>query len=206
MANKRFFQFLFSPNPMLTLIDGGFDVGATGAVSGTVGNGISSITRLGVGTYRIKLSDSFNHFYDFNASMQMGVTGSALAIDAVSAALAIGTAYQITVVGDASAAQWAALGVADGVTPAVGVSFTALATGNGASSTARVKALAPSGIQAIELVSSPDLSIGNTTTPCIVIQCLKATDASTTTLIPGDPLSGSSMRFNMLLRNSSASR
>lgn len=203
MSNKMLRQFLYSPNAMLTEADGGFTVGATGAVSATTGNLISSITRLGVGTYRITLLQPFNHFYDFSASFVAPVTGSALAVDSVSAALSVGVAYQITTLGDATAAQWLALGVPSGITPALGVTFVALATGNGAAGSARVKALANSTIVSVELVGNPDLQISNPTAPSLIIQCLGATSSSVTTLIPADPVSGSLMKFHMFLRNSS---
>ncbi len=172
MANKRLYQFLFSPNPMLTEADASVLIGSTGAVTSASGNLIQSVTRTGVGTYRITLKQPFNAFYDMSASLTETVTGGALAVDAVSAALSIGTTYQITTVGDATAAQWLALGVPSGTTIAVGVPFTALATGNGAAGTARVKAVAPSTIATVELAGNANLTVNNNTTPHILIQCL----------------------------------
>lgn len=50
-------------------INGHFDVGATGAVSGTTGRGVTSVTRTGTGAYSIKLDDVFNRFEGANISI-----------------------------------------------------------------------------------------------------------------------------------------
>lgn len=197
MANRRFYQFLFSLNPAMTFLEGNFVVGSTGAVSILKGSGIQSVTRLGVGTYQITLSDSYFRYLGGSAGLVAPVTGNALKVDASDAALTIGKSYIISVVGDATAADWLALGVASGITPAVGVSFVALATGHGTASVSRVMAAGVSGIETVEIVGDPNLMINNATTPCMIIQCLSDADA------PADPAAGSVLGFHMFLRNSS---
>lgn len=113
------------------------------------------------GTIIIQLQDNYNVTLVPEMHAIQSSLGTPLLIDASSAALTAGVAYVITTVGNATAAQWLALGVPSGVTPAVGVSFIALVTGSGASSTARVAptAAAGSGVASIEVVGDPNTSI-----------------------------------------------
>ncbi len=59
MANRYFTQFFYTPHKMPVLLDCNIVIGATGAVGTVKGPGISSVTRLAVGTYQIKLQDKF---------------------------------------------------------------------------------------------------------------------------------------------------
>jgi len=108
----------------------------------------------------VQLQDNFNRsFSGFNAIVSP-VSGSALKID--NSALTQGSAYIITTLGDATPAQWAALGLPAGVTPAAGASFVAASVGAGSnSSSSRVMATAAAGsaISSIETVGDPNLSI-----------------------------------------------
>ncbi len=108
----------------------------------------------------VQLSDNYNKFYGKFDSIE-GPTSTSTKIDN-GATLTIGNAYIITIVGDATAAQWRAIGVPVGVTPAIGVSFIAIATGGGSgnTSTSRVQIPTNSGIQLIELVGDESMSLG----------------------------------------------
>jgi hypothetical protein len=112
------------------------------------------------GSIVVQFQDNyFRSFSGFNAIVSP-VSGSALKID--NSALTQGTAYIISTLGNSTAAQWHALGVPKGVTPAVGVSFIAASVGAGSnSSTSRVMATATAGsaIASIETVGDPNLSI-----------------------------------------------
>lgn len=112
------------------------------------------------GTIVVQFMDNYSRSYSgFNASVSP-VSGSALKVD--NSALTAGVAYIITTLGNSTAAQWAALGVPIGVTPAVGVSFIAASVGAGSNtSTSRVMATAAAGsnIMSIEIVGDPNLSI-----------------------------------------------
>jgi hypothetical protein len=114
----------------------------------------------GPGIIVLQLADAFNRsFSGFNAVVSP-VSGTPLQMDA--GTLTIGQAYVITTIGNATAAQWLALGVPAGVTPAVGVSFVAETTGAGAGTdTDRVMTTAPAGsaIANIETVGDPNQSI-----------------------------------------------
>jgi hypothetical protein len=90
-------------------------------------------------------------------------TGSPLAVDAT--ALTVGAPYTIASLGSGTtvAADWLTLGVPTGVTPAVGVSFIAKVTGTG-SGDATVLAPGTTGIQNIEVIGDPNLSLSPTPT------------------------------------------
>lgn len=109
----------------------------------------------------VQLADNYNRSYGGAASFVSPQSGSAVKID--NTALTPGLAYTITTLGDATAAQWLGVGVPPGVTPAVGVSFVATSTGGaGNTSTSRVMVPATtlSGIDHIETVGDPNLSLG----------------------------------------------
>lgn len=193
-------------------LDVSIPVGASGAVGTTTGAYISSVTKLATGLYQIKLQDNYSGYYMGSAQLQSPVTGSALAINSVAAALTVGQPYQITVVGTNTDAAWRAIGVPAGVTIAVGVSFVATATGSGAVGTGRVKLVAAgSGIDKIELIGSPmmspspAISVGGV----LIIQTLQAQIGAATTqgtalqYALASPADGSVMRLRFLLSNSS---
>jgi hypothetical protein len=190
MANRFFNQFLFSFNKMLTYVEGNFVVGATGAVGTLKGSGIKSVVRLYTGTYQINLEDSYPRYLAGMTGFIAPVTGASVSMGS----LVTNTTYIITALGNSTTAQWVAAGVQTGVTPAVGVSFVAIAAGAG---TGTVKAAGNSGIAAVEVVGNPNLMITNNTHPCLVMQCLDYAGAV------ADPVVGSVFAFSMFLRNSS---
>lgn len=104
--------------------------------------------------------------------------------------------------------DWQHVGVPKGVTPAVGVSFIATASGysTGGGSSGLVKLVGVSGIQAMEIIGDMNLSIapipmGGSPNDggWILVQFLGATDASTTTMIPTAPLDQTIVRVQFLL-------
>lgn len=108
----------------------------------------------------IQFTNNFNYFLNGLSIFQTPTTGS-IKID--NSALTAGVAYVITTLGDATAAQWLAVGVPAGVTPAVGVSFIALTVGAGANaSTSRVSTPTSSGIVMVEMVGSANTMLSNT--------------------------------------------
>lgn len=76
-------------------------------------------------------------------------------------ALTIGQPYIITVLGNATAAQWLTLGVPAGVTPAVGVPFVAIATtaGTANTSTSRVSLPKSSNVFKNEVIGDSNLTV-----------------------------------------------
>ena len=110
----------------------------------------------------VQLQGNFNRYIGGFSGFVTPVTGS-IKIDN-GATLTIGNPYIITTLGNATAAQWTTVGVPAGVTPAVGVSFIAIATGAGSgnTSTSRVSTPTTSGITNIEVIGDPNQSIANT--------------------------------------------
>lgn len=218
MANRNFANSrVYSGHVMPVEIDVSIPIGSSGAVGTIAGAYISSVTKMATGMYQIKLQDNYSGYYFGGYQFISPVTGSALAIDSVSAALTVGAAYQVTTVGNNTDAAWRAVGVPAGVTIAVGVGFIALATGSGASGTGRVKAIATgSGIDKVELISDPNYTIAPMSTTgagalgtLITLQTLQAQIGSATTqgtalqYAVASPADGSTLKLKFLLSNSS---
>lgn len=193
MANRYFnSQFLYNFQTMMVFLECNFLVGSSGAVSSTKGSGISSITHVGTGTYKIQFDDMYSRYLGGQFGFQAGVTGSSVP----AASIVSGTTYIITSVGTT---DFSAIGLPSGVTAAVGVAFTATGAGTG---TGTVKAVGTSGITTCEVIGDPSLTLSNPTDPYILVQTLGPTDATHTALIPTDPTSGCTMDFIFFLRNS----
>jgi len=156
------------------------------------------------GTIVIQLQDNYNKCYVVGHSI-ISANGTAVAITAASNNLTVGVAYTITVLGDATTANWRTVGVPVGITPAVGVSFIALATGAGAGTTARVAPTATTGsaVASIEVVGQPNLTMAPdpTTTQgygaSVILQCRDYAGALVA------PATGSIISVSLLLSNSS---
>lgn len=104
--------------------------------------------------------------------------------------------------------DWQAVGLPKGISPAVGVSFIATATGysTGGGSTGLVKAIGVSGIQSIEMIGDPNLSIAPipmSGSPNVggwlLVQFLGATSSSVTTMIPAAPAASSLVKMSLVL-------
>ncbi len=107
----------------------------------------------------VQFTNNFNYFLNGYAQFQ-APTGTSTKID--NSVLTAGNAYVISVLGDATAAQWLGVGVPAGVTPAVGVSFIATSVGAGANtSTSRVEVPTSSGIYGVEVVGTPNTMLAS---------------------------------------------
>ncbi len=108
----------------------------------------------------IQLKQNFNHFMGLSAFSVNSPTVTATKID--NSALTVGQVYVISTLGNSTAAVWTAIGVPAGVTPAVGVAFTALTVGAGANtSTSRVMLPSVSAISSVEVVGVSDVMIAS---------------------------------------------
>lgn len=123
---------------------------------------------------------------------------TALAFSAAVAGLATGFAFALTV-SDTNLQDWQGVGLPAGLTPTVGQSFIATATGAGAS-TGTVIAPGVSGITSFEVVGDPNQSFapspqGGTPHPgaWVLVQMLSDTSSSVTTKIPTAPTAGSTV-------------
>lgn len=112
-----------------------------------------------------------------------------------------GFTFAITV-NDSNLQDWQGVGLPRGLTPAVGQSFIAKATGSG-KSTGQVHAVGVSGITAIEVIGDPNLSFAphpQGGSPFVggwvLVQFTAPTSSSVTTPIPAAPAAGSVVGLN----------
>lgn len=181
--------------------------------SASPGNGNSNPQSLNIpvlnpnpaaGTIIVQLQDNYSRIYTGGNAIVSPVSGSALKID--NSALTAGVAYIITTLGNSTVAQWHALGVPAGVTPAVGGSFIAASVGAGANtSTSRVMASAAAGsaVMTIETVGDSNLAIAPSPGSAqgfgaqLILQCRNSSGAIAA------PADGSVISLSFLLSNSS---
>lgn len=103
----------------------------------------------------IQLKQNFNVFLGMDYVILSPTTGAALT------SVVTNTTYVINALGTTTTAQWNAVGLPKGFTPAVGQSFVATAT-QAIGGTGSVKVQTVSGIMSIELIGDPNASISNT--------------------------------------------
>lgn len=126
-------------------------------------------------------------------------------------AIATGFTFAQTI-SNSNLKNWQTVGVPKGVTPAPGVSFIAAAAGqsSGGGSTGTVSALGVSGVSRVELLGNTSLSLAPgpmggspNVGGYILLQYLKPTNASVTTVIPGAPTDGSTVLLSFYVEQSS---
>lgn len=213
MANRNFSSGgkLYSMHTSPVLIDCNFVVNSAGSngISSLKGPTVSAVymhtsasasaTNPAAGTIVVQLMDNYNRSLVPGVhSIQSPNSGSSLT------STTIGIANTITILGTATAAQWQAKGLPIGVTPAIGVSFIASASGSiGGSAAVQISAAAGSGIASIELVGdpnqsiSPDQSTGQGYGAYFILQCRDYAGAIAA------PADGSVINLQFYLSNSS---
>lgn len=156
----------------------------------------------------VQLKQNFNKFLGITGQCFSPPSATSTKID--NAALTIGQAYTISTVGNSTTAQWVSVGLPNGIVPAVGVSFIAIATGvSGApnTSTSRVSIPGVSGVSSIDVVGNPDLNVTNNVASFagewVLLQFLGATSSSVTTNIPVAPLAASVVNLSLFFDGSS---
>lgn len=167
---------LYAPHVTPVLVDCRFqvaraDTGGYG-ITGLKGQGVSNVymhtsataatgnPNPADGGIVVHLADNFSQLYEFTAGIRTPVSGSDVKID--NSAMTAGVMYVITTLGNATLAKWQTIGVPKGVTPAVGVAFVALTNGgagNVLTSKVQVIATAGAGINHVELVGDPQLTL-----------------------------------------------
>lgn len=163
------------------------------------------------GTIVVQLQDNYNRILGYSWSILGQPNGTPVAITAASTNLTAGVAYTITTLGDATAADWLAVGVPKGVTPALNVAFIAIATGAGTGTTARVAPTAAggSGIFSIEKVSltlqggalHPNPTSAQGFGAQLIFQCRK--DSSSDAPVIAAPADGTLIGLQLYLNDSS---
>lgn len=211
MANKRLYQFLYSKQPKLTMISGGFTVGGDGSVASAsaFGAGVYSISNLAPGVFQIKLVDNFAALVNtqFQAYSPPGQASTNIS------ALVGSSAYQIATVGNST---WTTVGLDSDYTPTVGMPFVANATAGSGTGTAKL--IGPSKIDAIEVIGSsssmlqnlnPSLGRGSS----FLFQTLNSTATTTVantstftttlTFAASSPVGSTTIMFQVWLKDSS---
>jgi hypothetical protein len=197
MANKRFYQFLYSKQPNLRLLTLSATFGSSGAVASSSGAGLYSFTKLAVGIYKVKLVDNYYAYLGNHASIRSAVAGASV----TAGSFVVDTLYQITALGNTS---WSAIGLDSDYTAAVGQPFVATGVGAG---TGTAKAIAPSGITNIEISEDPASQLQNLYTAqgkgsAFIIQTF-GLPASGQAPALASPASGSILDLQLWFRDSS---
>lgn len=230
MANSRFTQFFYTKHAMPTFLDCNFIVDHTNGnglgirslkgpgildvfmnTSATPGQGNSGLTNPNpaAGYILVQLAENYNRYFCGFSGYGSPVSGTNIAILASGAALTPGAAYVITSVGTSTLADWQAIGVPQGVTPAVGVSFIAIATGAGTGS-GQVQAPKTgfSGSSHIELIGDPNLSIAPFNATVGTAQprgaWILSVNLAGSPLVATAPVDGTIINLDFYLSNSSA--
>lgn len=136
----------------------------------------------------IKFKNNFNYYLG-------GFSGQIVPLTSTSTTSTTAThVYTITSLGTTTLAQWNTAGVLPGFTPAVGLSFVAIATG-AIGGTGHVGIPGVATATTVNLVGDPNASIANSNIATNagamqIIQFSAPTDASTTTLVAANPADG----------------
>lgn len=152
------------------------------------------------GSIIIQLQDNYNRSLSgFNAIVSP-VSGTPLT------ATTAGTPVVIVSLGTATAAQWQAVGLPKGISPAVGVSFSPTSSATiGGSAAVEIAAAAGSAVMSIETLGDPNLSLAPSPSANqgfggqIILQCRNVSGAIAA------PADGSVISISMYLSNSSVS-
>jgi hypothetical protein len=148
------------------------------------------------GYIMLKLADNYNRYFAGFSGFVAPVSGTSVTT------VTAGKAYTIVSLGTATTAQWVAKGLPIGFTPAVGASFIASASGTiGGSAAVMEPAAGGSGIDHIEVVGNPNLTLANSAQPSngggyIILACF---DAGVITA----PANGSTINLTAYLSDSS---
>jgi hypothetical protein len=162
------------------------------------------------GYVAIQLQQNFNVFLGLAGYAVTPPNVTATKID--NAALTIGQVYVISTLGNATAAQWTTIGVQAGVTAAVGVVFTAKATGAGTANTSTSRVMLPSvsATTGVEVIGTTNVmtthDISTNAGQWVHLQIIAPTintGAYVTPLIPTAPAAGSIVNLGLLFDGSS---
>lgn len=182
----------------------------TSATPGKGSNGVLN-PNPAAGYISIQLADNFSRLYGMFSSFAPPLSGSNVGILASGAALSVGAVYVISLLGTSTAADWLAVGVPPGVTPAVGVSFIAIATGAGVGTGAvQIPKAGFSVASKLEVVGNPNVSMSPIPVGgsphvggWVSLVALGATNSTTTTLLATAPADGTQINLALYLSQSS---
>ena len=215
MANSSFTRSFYTKHNMPVLIDCHFTVDGNNAngtgVSNLKGPGVSAVymhssapiaanPNPASGVILVQLSDTY--FRYFSGSAQMVASSGAS-----STATVANAAEVITALGTATLAQWQAVGLPVGITPAVGAAFIATSTATiGGSATVAPTPATGSNIDHIEVLGDPTMTMNPTGIGLqpgvglqggyLVLQCFKNQAVAA-------PSNSAAIKLNFYLSNSS---
>jgi hypothetical protein len=217
MASRLYKQFVTTNNAGLTYVEGSFTIGASGAVAPStaiVGSGVLGVTKTGTGQYQVQLQDNFNRLLGFDVNPFSPTSAAGPITDG---SLVIGNPYQIVFA--STSTNWYTLGLPKGVIPTAGMPFVATSgasngplgsSGVTAAGNGTVIRIGNSGIASCETLPNPNTilfsnnangPLGSSSIPpqggFIMFQTLNGSG------VPTSPTSGTVLRFNAFLRNSS---
>ena len=222
MANRRFTQFYYTLHTKPTQLDCNFVVDSNNGnglgIRSLKGPGIANVymhtnatpaasnPNPASGYIYVKFQENYNRYYFGDWGTISPLSGTNVAVTAAGALLTVGSVYVITSVGSSTLADWIALGVPVGITPAPGVPFVAKATGAGVGTgQVQLPKTGGSGIQSLELIGDPNTTL-NSAAPVIatgtsgsymIIECLNAAGTLAA------PVDGTVMALSFILSNSS---
>jgi len=180
MANRKFYQFLYSLIADRVKIQCGALIGASGAVTLSSGAG-ATVTKLATGLYKVALADKY-----YGLVGAKGTTGSGNGTPVAITAAVAGTAYRIVVAGNS---DFTAIGAANNNLYTV---FVATGAGTG---TGFVAPVTTSGIVSVELTQLVTNTVVQNQEG-LVFACYDAAGAL------ANPASGSTIGFDIDLTNS----
>jgi hypothetical protein len=224
MSNRRYTQFFYTLRHRPTLLDCTFivnpaDAAGLGITSGSLkGPGISNVfmhttqtpgsangylnPNPAVGSILVQLQDNYAGMLSFDSGIYSPNSGTPLT------ATVAHTAYVITALGTATAAQWLAVGLPAGQVAQIGSAFVATASGT-IGGAAAVQAPSVSSIASIEAVGLPSMTLsssgnsifGQGSGAYVLFQALGPTSSGSTVPIPEQPATGTTISLTLYLSN-----
>ena len=225
MANRRFTQFYNTLHSRPVQLDCNFIVDSTNGnglgIRSLKGPGIANVymktsatpaagnPNPAAGYIYVQFQDNYNRYYGGYSGAVAPASGSNITL--VSGSMVVGGVYIITSLGTTTLAQWQAVGLPIGITPAVGASFVASATTGSGTGVVQAMKAAGSGIGAFEVVGDPNLTLtssapitaGSTAGSYMILACMSPTSSSVTTPVVTAPANGSVIGLTFVLSNSS---
>lgn len=219
MANRTFNQFLYSLHKMLVEIDCNFVVDSTNGnglgLRSLKGPGVASAFAFSTspatgnnvpsGYIKIFFQDNYNRYYS-------GFTGFVAPVSTsvnITSGLSSGTVYVIVSVGTSTAANWQAVGLPVGITPAVGVSFIATSSSPGTGTgVVQTPTATGSKVTNVEIVGDPNTTISPSPAGngYIILRCMAPVYSASGPSVPmavTQPTDGSVFGATFLFSNSS---
>jgi hypothetical protein len=174
--------------------------------SGTKATYKGVTNNVAAGYAQVFMAPNFNTFLRCSATISAPLTGTNVP---VTSALTVGQAYVITTVGTTTTAQYQALGLQAGITPAVGVAFIASsATPTSGTGQVQTPTASSAGTNTIEIIGSPSTTLTNLAQPTngggyVILRFVGPTSSAVTTPIAIQPADGAQIRLEFLFNDSS---